>query len=124
MSRDRRDAEALIEETYLRAFDSFGSLTWQTDARMWMFRFLVETALDARGERQRPVRSSSPTRRSIGRSPDTERPTLHVPRTTEAQAVGRPPEHAVNGALQQLPQKLAIVVYLAYVEDFSHAEKR
>ncbi|WP_323138282.1 MULTISPECIES: sigma factor-like helix-turn-helix DNA-binding protein [unclassified Streptomyces] len=122
MTRDRRDAEALIEETYLRAFDSFGSLTWQTDARMWMFRFLAETALDARGERQRPVRSSSPMRRSIGRLPDTERPTLHVPQTAEAQAVGRLSEHAVKVALQRLPRKLAIVVYLADVEDFSRVE--
>ncbi|MCX5095753.1 hypothetical protein OOK36_44420 [Streptomyces sp. NBC_00365] len=61
-------------------------------------------------------------RRSIGRLPDTERPTLHVPQTAEAQAVGRLSEHAVKIALQRLPRKLAIVVYLADVEDFSRME--
>jgi RNA polymerase sigma-70 factor (ECF subfamily) len=122
MTRDRRDAEALLQETYVRAFDAFGSLAWQTDPRMWLFRVLADTVLDARGERQRPVRSISATRRLIGRLPDAERPTLHVPPTAEAQAVGRLSEHAVKVALQRLPRKLAIVVYLAFVEDFSHVE--
>ncbi|MER5917085.1 sigma-70 family RNA polymerase sigma factor [Streptomyces sp. NPDC001982] len=122
MTRDRRDAEDLIQQTYLRAFDAFGSLAWQTDPRMWLFRVLADTALDVRGERQRPVRSSSPTRRPIGRLPDTGRPTLHVPQTAEAQALGRLSDHAVKVALQRLPRKLAIVVYLAYVEDFSPVE--
>ncbi|MED7828599.1 sigma-70 family RNA polymerase sigma factor [Streptomyces chiangmaiensis] len=122
MTRDRRDAEDLIQETYLRAFDAFGSLTWQTDPRMWLFRVLADTACDACGERQRPARSSSPTRRPIGRLSGTGRPTLHVPQTAQAQALGRLSDHAVKVALQQLPLKLAIVVYLAYVEDFSHVE--
>ncbi|MGW1544788.1 RNA polymerase sigma factor [Streptomyces sp. NPDC002309] len=122
MTRDHRGAEALIEETYLRAFDSFGSLTWQTDTATWMFRLLAETAPDARGVRQSPVRSSSPTRRSVGRLPDAERPTSPVPRTAEAQAVGRLSGHAVRVALRRLPRKLAIVVHLADVEDFSYAE--
>ncbi|MGW2048362.1 RNA polymerase sigma factor [Streptomyces sp. NPDC001858] len=123
LTRDRDNATDLIHATYLRAFESFGTLTWQTDVRVWMFRLLAETALDARGERQRPARSGSPLRRSVGRLPeDAERPTLHVPQTAEAQAVGRLSEPAVKVALERLPRKLAIVVYLADVEDFSYLE--
>jgi RNA polymerase sigma-70 factor (ECF subfamily) len=122
MTRDCHTAEALIQETYLRAFESFGSLTWQTDARVWMFRFLAESAFEARGERQGPVRSSSAARGFVGRLPDTERPTLHVSQTAEPQAVGRLSEHVVSAALQRLPHKLAVVVYLAEAEDFSHVQ--
>ncbi|MET8331145.1 sigma-70 family RNA polymerase sigma factor [Streptomyces sp. NPDC005181] len=122
MTRDRGDAEELIQKTYLRAFDAFGSFARSTSLKFWLFRLLADTALDACGERQCPSRSGSPMGRPLRRLSGEKRPTLHVPQTAEAQALGRLPDHEVKAALQQLPRALAIVVHLADIEDFSHME--
>ncbi|MGW2939758.1 sigma-70 family RNA polymerase sigma factor [Streptomyces sp. NPDC001156] len=122
MTRDRGDAEDLIQETYRRAFDAFGSFAWKTNLRMWLFQVLADSVLDACGEPQPPLRSSSPPGRPVGRLAETTHPTLQVPQTAEAQALGRLSDHEVKAALRQLPRKLTIVVHLADVEDFSHME--
>ncbi|MFF4316952.1 sigma-70 family RNA polymerase sigma factor [Streptomyces sp. NPDC001507] len=122
MTRDRGDAEDLIQETYRRAFDAFGSFAWTTNLRMWLFQVLADTSLDACGEPQPPVRSSSLPGRPVGRLPEPTHSTLRVSQTAQAQALGRLPDHEVKAALRQLPRKLAIVVHLADVEEFSHME--
>ncbi|MFF4442579.1 sigma-70 family RNA polymerase sigma factor [Streptomyces sp. NPDC001621] len=122
MTRDRGEAEDLIQETYRRAFDAFGSFAWKKDLRMWLFRLLADTALEACAEPQTPVRPSSSPGRTVDRLPETTRPTLQVSQTAQAWALGQLPEREVKAALRQLPRNLAIVVHLADVEDFSRME--
>ncbi|MGW1884164.1 sigma-70 family RNA polymerase sigma factor [Streptomyces sp. NPDC001970] len=105
MTRDRADAGDLVQETYLRAFDAFGSLAGTTSHKTWLVRFLADTALGAGVERQRPPR-----------------PTLRVHRTLPVRALERLSDREVKAALRQLPRSVAIVVHLADVEDFTHRE--
>ncbi|MGW1886918.1 sigma-70 family RNA polymerase sigma factor [Streptomyces sp. NPDC001970] len=122
MTCDRADADNLVQQTYLRAFDAFGSFAERTSLKVWLFRILADTALGASGERQRPQGSDSSTGRAGCRLPGERHPRFPVPRTPRAQALDRLPDRDVRATLRQLPRELAIVVYLADVEDFPPAE--
>ncbi|WP_435227274.1 sigma-70 family RNA polymerase sigma factor [Streptomyces sp. Tue6028] len=122
MTHDRAHAEDLVEATYLRAFDAFGSVTAETSLKVWLFQLLADTALHAAGEWQRPQRSSSATACRCQRSPEEHHPRFRDLQVSLARALDRLPDHEVQAALRQLPQKLAIVVHLADAEDFSSTE--
>ncbi|MFJ8510109.1 sigma-70 family RNA polymerase sigma factor [Streptomyces avermitilis] len=122
MTRDRAVAEDLVQQTYLRAFDAFGSFTTGTSLKAWLFHILADTAHGAHGERQnlpRPVPSTGQPRHRL---PGEKHPTPSVPPTAAAQALDLLPDHEVKAALNQLPRESAIVVHLAYVEDFTPEE--
>ncbi|MER5918256.1 sigma-70 family RNA polymerase sigma factor [Streptomyces sp. NPDC001982] len=122
MTRDRADAEELVQQTYRRAFEAFGSFAGETSLKVWLFRVLADTALGTGDGRQRPPRWTSSTGRPRRRSRGEQRPPFPAPQTAEAQALGRLSGHEVKTALRHLTRAFAIVVYLADVEDFSHTE--
>ncbi|GGN95191.1 RNA polymerase sigma factor RpoE [Streptomyces albiflavescens] len=113
MTCTRAGAEGLVQQTYVRTLDAFGSRVEITDLRVWMFRILGDSALGVCGARQCPPSSNW----SAG-----QRPGLPVPLGLGVQALDRLPDHDVTAALAQLPWALRMVVYLADVEDFSPVE--
>ena len=53
LSRNRSDAEDLVQETYARALQAWGGFEGGTDLRAWLLRILRNTFLDrARGARR------------------------------------------------------------------------
>jgi RNA polymerase sigma-70 factor, ECF subfamily len=122
MTRDRAAAEDLVQQTYVRAFDTFGSFTRRTSLKAWLFRILAGT-LRERGGWQHPPHLSASMECPSLRSPEGgSRAAFAMSRTPVAQALDGLPEHTVRAALQQLPREAALVVHLADVEDFSHRE--
>ncbi|WP_326600976.1 RNA polymerase subunit sigma [Streptomyces sp. NBC_01799] len=115
-------AEDLVQQTYLRTLDAFGSCVEITDLRVSMFRILDDSALGVCGERQCLPNFDCSTGQARGRWPGGQRPNIPVPHTLGVQALERLPDHDVTAALLQLPRALRMVVYLADVEDFSPME--
>ncbi|MEU6657217.1 sigma-70 family RNA polymerase sigma factor [Streptomyces sp. NPDC046900] len=122
LTHDRVHAEDLVQTTYLRAFDAFGALTAETSLKVWLFQLLADTALHVSGEWRRPQPSNSSTACPCRRSQEEHHPRFCDPQMSQAQALEQLPDREVKAALQQLPQELAIVVYLADAEDFSPTE--
>ncbi|PIB00376.1 MULTISPECIES: sigma-70 family RNA polymerase sigma factor [Streptomyces] len=122
LTRDRGAAAELVQQTYLRAFDAFGSFTTGTNMKAWLFYVLADTAHGADGERQNLPRPSCSPGQPRDRLPGKKHPAPSVPPTAAAQALDLLPDHEVKAALNQLPREIAIVVHLAYVEDFSSEE--
>jgi RNA polymerase sigma-70 factor (ECF subfamily) len=48
LTRNRQDAEDLVQDTYLRAFRSFGQFQPGSNVRAWLFRILMNGYVDAR----------------------------------------------------------------------------
>jgi RNA polymerase sigma-70 factor, ECF subfamily len=103
--RHREDAEDVAQEAAVRAFRRFASLRSRDRFRAWLVRIAWRLAIDRRkSERRRGVRE-------LMASTD---PPAH--RNAEELAAQRQTADRVWQALEDLPEKLRIVVVLAAIE--------
>ena len=124
MTRNRADAEDLVQETYLKGYRSFHTFREGTNLRAWLFRILTNTYINKYRAKQR-----RPTESDLGEIED-----LYLYRrlgTLEDPSVGRSAEDAlmevladdqVKRALEELPENFRLPVLLADVEGFSYKE--
>ena len=121
MTRNAADAEDLVQETYLRAYRSYGSFTEGTNLRAWLYRILTNTYINSyRSAQRRPettdvedVEDLYLYRRLAGNGDQ---------RSAEDEALERFTDEDVKRALEALPDAFRMAVLLADVEGFSYKE--
>jgi len=102
--RRREDAEDVAQEAAVRAYRSFGSLRSRDRFRSWLVRIAWRLAIDRRrSERRREARELVAWDEPAG------------PPTAEDLAASRQTQERVWRALEELPDKLRIVVVLAAI---------
>jgi RNA polymerase sigma-70 factor (ECF subfamily) len=122
LTRNRTDAEDLVQETYLKAYAAFGSFRAGTNLRAWLYRILTNIYLDGCRRRQR-----QPVVHPTEEIPDWQfaRAAEHTStglRSAEVEALDRLPDSDVRAALQELSENSRMAVYLADVEGFAYKE--
>ena len=121
-ARNPRDAEDLVQDTYLKAFQAWGRFEQGTNCRAWLFRILTNTFINGyrRKVREREVlgpESVVPIEETtFGRS------SLHAFENPERQIFRRIMGDEVKRALDALPDEFRLVVILADLQDFSYKE--
>jgi RNA polymerase sigma-70 factor, ECF subfamily len=124
MTRNRADAEDLVQETYLKAYRSYGSFTEGTNLRAWLYRILTNTYINNyRAAQRRP---------EVADVEDVEDLYLYKRlagsggsdpgRSAEDEALDRFTDEDVKTALEELPEAFRMAVLLADVEGFSYKE--
>ena len=124
MTRNRADAEDLVQETYLKAYRSYASFTEGTNLRAWLYRILTNTYINSyRAAQRRP---------EVADVEDVEDLYLyHRIGDLQAAGIGRSAEDEVfdhftddevKKAIESLPESFRIAVLLADVEGFSYKE--
>ncbi len=108
--RDTADAEDLVQETYLRAWVSFGGFEPGTNCRAWLYKILFRTLSARRQELRRELALF-----------DAE------PLDEERLPPGRPPEpsvtpHQIERAFASLPVAFTTVTLLVDVEGLWYRE--
>ncbi len=122
MTRNASDAEDLVQETYLKAYRSFGSFEEGTNLRAWLYRILTNTYINSyRAAQRRPevtdvedVEDLYLYKRLSGNGGTEQgRSAEHVPWTASPMTMA---------ALEALPDAFRTAVLLADVEGFSYKE--
>ncbi len=122
LSRNKADAEDLVQETYVKALKNYKRYTAGTNCRAWLFRIMTNTFFNLQRSRKR--------RRSVGSDslPDVEMQVAEhhqdqgIYRPLEAQVLDRMVSDHMTEALESLPDDFRTVLLLADLQDFSYKE--
>ncbi|MGV0423600.1 sigma-70 family RNA polymerase sigma factor [Corynebacterium sanguinis] len=122
MTRNPQDAEDLVQETYLKAFNAFDSFKPGTNLKAWLYRIMTNAYINTyRKKQRRPIETS------------TEDMTDHQLYTTsshdstglesaEVAALKGMPNGRISEAFDELNEDYRMVVYMADVEDMAYKE--
>ncbi len=124
MTRNKADAEDLVQETYLKAYRAFGGFQAGTNLRAWLYRILTNTFINIyRAKKRRPEENDLD---------DVEDLYLYrrlggleaaaAGRSAEDEVLERLTEGEVKAAVESLPEQFRMAVLLADVEGFQYKE--
>jgi RNA polymerase sigma-70 factor (ECF subfamily) len=124
MTKNAGDAEDLVQDTYLRAYQFFDQFQGGTNARAWLFRILTNLYINTYRRRTRePERVSYDELEDFflyNRLNDTNAP--HTGDSPEARVVQQVEVEAIREAIARLPDEYREAVILADLNEFSYQE--
>jgi RNA polymerase sigma-70 factor (ECF subfamily) len=126
MTRSSSEAEDLVQETFLRAFQFFGQFSPGTNARAWLFRIMTNLFINTYRKRVRePERVSYDEMEDFylyNRLNDAHSRTGGAGPTPEETVVQRVQLDAIREAIANLPEEYRDTVILADLNEFSYEE--
>jgi RNA polymerase sigma-70 factor, ECF subfamily len=125
LSRDRADAEDLVQETYLKAFRAANRFEPGTNLRAWLFTILHNTASNRFRDRARDtvsINSDVVDRAADAPPPGSQQALTGSVDTPESLLLRDTLAPELQAAIDLLPQAFREAVWLRDVEEFSYAE--
>lgn len=121
LTRNRQDAEDLLQETYLRAYAHYDSFREGTNLKAWLFRILKNGFIN--GYRQK---KAGPREVDLDREETSLEAALRdvspAAASPEDELVARTLDGDVARALAALPEDFRLAVELVDLQDFSYRE--
>ncbi|MEZ2190043.1 sigma-70 family RNA polymerase sigma factor [Corynebacterium sp. CCM 9204] len=122
MTRNPADAEDLVQETYMKAFQKFSSFTPGTNLKAWLYRIMTNTYINSYRKAQRQP-SQLPTEEITDHQlVETSSHTSAGLESAEVEALKKLPDVQITDALNQLPEDYRMVVFYADVEGLAYKE--
>lgn len=122
MTRNPADAEDLVQDTYMKAFQSFASFKPGTNLKAWLYRIMTNTYINSyRKAKRRP--SQLPTDEiTDSQLLDTSSHQSAGLESAEVEALKGLPNTQIADALNDLSEDYRMAVYYADVEGLSYKE--
>jgi RNA polymerase sigma-70 factor (ECF subfamily) len=115
LTKDRDEAQDLVQETYAKALKGFSSFQSGTNFRAWMYRILRNTFLTSRTG----LRATA----AVPFDLDENEGALPVERDTpESILIDRANQHLMQKAIEELPIHYREILLLCEVEEMSYQE--
>jgi RNA polymerase sigma-70 factor, ECF subfamily len=115
LTRDRTEAEDLVQETYIKALRGFSSFQLGTNFRAWMYRILRNTFLTSR----------TGLKAAMTVSLELEEDNLELPierETPEAMLIERSNWQLIQNAIEELPLHYREILLLCDLEEMSYRD--
>jgi RNA polymerase sigma-70 factor (ECF subfamily) len=115
LTRDRSEAEDLVQETYTKALRGFSSFQLGTNFRAWMYRILRNTFLTSR----------TGLKATMTVPLELEEDNLELPiqrETPEAMLIERSNWQLIQNAIEELPPHYREILLLCDLEEMSYRE--
>ena len=124
LTRNPKDAEDLVQETYLRAYRFFDSYRPGTHMKAWLFRILRNTFINRyRAAKVRPTEVDfTKVEQSYERAIDEQFLTEHRQASPEEVVMNGVVDDEIEAAMAMLPEEYRSVVILALVDNLSYKE--
>lgn len=123
MTRNRSDAEDLVQETYLKAYRGYGGFEAGTNLKAWLYRILTNTFINSyRARSRRPEETELDDVEELYLFRRMSRWDEGLGRSAEEEALAWVTDDEVKVALESLPESFRMSVLLADVEGFSYKE--
>jgi RNA polymerase sigma-70 factor, ECF subfamily len=124
MTRNRADAEDLVQETYLKAYRAFGGFQQGTNLKAWLYKILTNTFINSyRSRKRRPEQTELDEVEDLylyRRLGGLE--AVAASRSAEEEVLDHFTDADVKAAVEELPEQFRMAVLLADVEGFSYKE--
>lgn len=124
MTRNRADAEDLVQETFIKAWRSYGTFQEGTNLRAWLFRIMTNTFINKYNAQQRRPQETEMDEveelflfRRLGAFDQSK-----MAQSAEDQMLELFTDDEVKGALEELPEMFRLPVLLSDVDGFSYKE--
>lgn len=122
MTRNPADAEDLVQETYIKAFQGFRSYKPGTNLKAWMYRILTNAYINNYRKAQRRPAEYATDDITDSQIAETASHTSVGLRSAEVEALEKLPDDEIRDALMSLKEDYRMVVYYADVEGLPYKE--
>ncbi|HCG3144895.1 TPA: sigma-70 family RNA polymerase sigma factor [Corynebacterium striatum] len=122
LTRNPQDAEDLIQETYLKAYNNFGSFKQGTNLKAWLYRIMTNTYINSyRKAKRRPADSSADELSDFQLYTTSGHDSTGL-ESAEVEALKLMPDSTISEAMNDLPEDYRMVVYYADVVGLAYKE--
>lgn len=122
MTRNPADAEDLVQEAYMKAYQGFRSYKPGTNLKAWMYRILTNAYINNYRKAQRRPAEYATDDITDSQIAETASHTSVGLRSAEVEAMALLPDEEIRAALMDLNEDYRMVVYYADVEGLPYKE--